>query len=486
MPKRRRLGLHERLAAWSASDGPTAGSDEIVGTHLELAFNYRLELGPRDEAALDVGRTASRHLAAAGRRALDSGFAGAAAGLLKRATALLDLHDPGRLAILADHSDACWERGDLVGAQSVSRELRDLAAAAGREDMRQRAQLQLIAVDFGLGAGPTELGERARATLAYFKQHGGDRELGIAWRVLGETHMLAGRFEEARFAHVQAIKHLERAGDLRGASLSRMDVAGIDLDGPATMAIAHKSAADLRDWSRDAGLAWAEASGIAYLARLAAMRGHHGEARQLLDEAIAIEQGLDRPLHLAADIPRWTARVEEAAGNLTATERALRSGYEQLNALGELSWANFMAIDLARILCLQRQYEEARGIVRLVSPTDGGPHTQMAWHLVEALLLARDGRHTDALALGGPAFEAVDATDVVHARASARETMAEVLSLCDRADEARTMLSQALALYEHKGATAFADRVRARLATHDVDAANPRMDSETTSGSSAV
>ena len=51
MPKRSRAELHERFAGWvEDACGRGAELDEIIGHHLEQAYGYRVELGPRGEA----------------------------------------------------------------------------------------------------------------------------------------------------------------------------------------------------------------------------------------------------------------------------------------------------------------------------------------------------------------------------------------------------------------------------------------------------
>ena len=369
IPKRKRIALHQRLAEWIASREEMAGSltDEIVGAHLEQAYGYRRELGPVDDRAVEVGRAAASHLAAAGRRALNAGVTGMATGLLDRAAGLLPSDDPLRLAVLADLSDAHWERAELERARATTNELLDRAAAAGLEDLRQRAVLQVIALDFASGVQLTELGPRAAGALAYFKKHGGERELGIAWRVFAETEMLAGRFEQGRIAHLHAVEQLEQAGDLRGASMSRMDIAGIDLDGPATMATALQTAASLRDWGRAAGLTWAEAS---------ASRISRGSPRCAVDTT----------RHGAC----WTRRRRSSGlwtGRFTSppTSRGGRRGSRRppgtcqwpkppcaagtSSSIGSerTQWARFMAAELARVLYLQGRYQEASEVNRLAA-----------------------------------------------------------------------------------------------------------------------
>src|SRR5262249_55695901 len=87
LPKAMRAELHERLAAWLEEHGPgLVERDEILGSHLEQAYRYSVELGAPDAAAR---LRASDRLTAAGRRAATRSDAAAAAQLLSRTAALL-------------------------------------------------------------------------------------------------------------------------------------------------------------------------------------------------------------------------------------------------------------------------------------------------------------------------------------------------------------------------------------------------------------
>ena len=72
LSKNVRADLHERFAAWlelMAADR-LREFEEIVGYHLEQAFQYRIALGPRDVLAVSLAARAAARLEAAGRRAL--------------------------------------------------------------------------------------------------------------------------------------------------------------------------------------------------------------------------------------------------------------------------------------------------------------------------------------------------------------------------------------------------------------------------------
>src|SRR6185503_16832964 len=91
--KRIRATLHERFVAWAERVNRERGRElefeEILGYHLEQAYQYRAELGVLDEKALSLAAQASAKLGSAGRRASGRGDATAAASLLNRAARVL-------------------------------------------------------------------------------------------------------------------------------------------------------------------------------------------------------------------------------------------------------------------------------------------------------------------------------------------------------------------------------------------------------------
>ena len=132
LPKNARADLHERFAAWlelTAADR-LREFEEIVGYHLEQAFQYRVALGPRDVRAASLAARACERLEAAGRRALVRSDLPAAIGLLERVSRLLPTDDPQRIALLAELSGALIESGRLAEAGRVLDEAERLAAAA--------------------------------------------------------------------------------------------------------------------------------------------------------------------------------------------------------------------------------------------------------------------------------------------------------------------------------------------------------------------
>ena len=103
IPKELRAELHGRLASWLEGRTDEIGSaDEIIGYHLEQAYQYRVELGRIDPAAEEQARRGGLLLARAGRRALDRFEPSTAVSLLERASRLLEVDDREHAALLPD------------------------------------------------------------------------------------------------------------------------------------------------------------------------------------------------------------------------------------------------------------------------------------------------------------------------------------------------------------------------------------------------
>ena len=126
LPKRRRADLHVAYADWLAGrDAPVSAADEIVGYHLEQAYEYRSQLGRvGDDRHRELAARASGHLSDAGRRALSAGDRGGASNLLERAVALRSKTDPDRAALLIDVGGVHREQGRFREAEAVLREAR--------------------------------------------------------------------------------------------------------------------------------------------------------------------------------------------------------------------------------------------------------------------------------------------------------------------------------------------------------------------------
>ena len=90
--------------------------------------------------------------------------------------------------------------------------------------------------------------------------------------------------------------------------------------------------------------------------------------------------------------------------------------------------------------------------------------TQSYWRAARAKVLASWGRGDEALALAGEAMRLIDATDGLLERGDVYAAVGETNRLLSRANEARDAFTEAIQLYEAKGAVPMVELTRARLA----------------------
>ena len=107
--------------------------------------------------------------------------------------------------------------------------------------------------------------------------------------------------------------------------------------------------------------------------------------------------------------------------------------------------------------------EAAAGRSRETATSDDY-NAQAFWRETQAKVLARRGDLTAAEELAREAVEIINRSDEINHQAQVRASFAEVLELAGRADDARSQLEQALALYEQKGNEVMTERARELLA----------------------
>jgi class 3 adenylate cyclase/tetratricopeptide (TPR) repeat protein len=465
LPKSARAELHERFAKWLEARGAElVERDELVGYHLERAYRFRSELQPLDTRGRELARRAGELLAAAARRASARGDLPAAIVLLERAAALAP-DGPNRTKVVLDLGRSLLETGDFGQAEKVLYEAGEAAAAHDDRALVARVVLERSHVRFLIERRPSiaeYLGE-TRGAIATLKEAGDDEGLARAWWVVGEMLWMRCEFAAAEDALTQSLAHAERAGAQSDLIRSRTYLALAAIDGPTPLEDALGRCREMLDHAAEDQVLEAN---IGYaVASAEAMRGRFAEARELAARSTATYEELGRPFTLAAWSP-WPGFVELLAGDLEASERIFRSGYETLSSLGEKLNLSSIAASLAEVLYLRGQDEEAEQLTRVseeaTSPEDVWAH--VAWRSTRAKTLARRGKQAEAERLVREAVELIAETDAVNLHAQTLLALAEVLTAADRADEAAERGREALRLYEAKGNVVMAERARARLA----------------------
>ena len=460
LPKERRAELHERLATWleGTAGDRLAELEEVIAHHLEAAHRYRLELGPEDETARAVAERALGHLVTAAIHARDRNDAPAAGNLFSRA---VDLAPPG------DHRRAVWMLDVAIGAEedldldrgerSWTR-MREEAEAAGAQDLASVADLRLLVLrasrdptfahaDLDMAiAGAGRVAQEAHDPLAR----------AMYWVTRSAASNWRGQMEDA-MAHAE--RAAAAAAEAQHPILKRqslVNVASALLVGPTP---SNEVMVRIEQFHRETGPV-----GPLLLGQPLAQLGRIEEARRELaaGRAAAEELGLATAVQASDSIE---GSVELTVGNLTAAERQLRTDMGRLEAAGETGAFSTVAGQLAWVLARLRQTDEAAEVAaraRLATAPDD-LLSQGLWRMAMALIAAVRGGTGEAERLAREAAEFLRRTDMLDFRGDAHRTIADVLDVAGRHDEATAERREALRLYEAKGVVPKIAELRTQL-----------------------
>jgi class 3 adenylate cyclase/tetratricopeptide (TPR) repeat protein len=453
LPKRRRADLHVAYADWllgRAERGSAA--EEIVGYHLEQAYEYRSQLGRAgDERHRDLAARASAHLTDAGRRALAAGDRGGAANLLERAAALRPRPDIERPGLLIDLGGVYREQGRFRESETALREARSLATDVGDGPLEARAQvarlLSRIQVDPDAVARLVRRqGDALERQLEAAGDHGGLAQL---WHVRALLWWIKCQSAEAERAWRRAADESLLAGDERMlADAVGWEASSMAL-GPTPVDEAVLRCQEIRAILR--GDPWAEALALQPLASLHAMRGEFSVANELLAESAATLAGFGPTVDAAVSHPE--SFVATLAGDYDRAERVLRDGRRVLEEMGERAVLASTEGYLAQVLLLTGRDRDAdrfaRRCAELATADDASP--QVMWRQVRARVFARRGHARRAVELGREAVRIAMTTDHLNIQADALVDLALVYQAAGAADEADAALATAIQVYRAKG-----------------------------------
>jgi predicted ATPase/class 3 adenylate cyclase len=487
MAKQARADMHERFAEWLEQGiGPGAGDlDELIGYHLEQAYRYRSEIGPSSAQLDDLRTRAAARLASAGRGAFGRVRTWAAmpstsrmdmpaaVNLLTRAASLMG-ETPERLELLPDLAEALVETGEFLAAEALLEEtIRGAKQHANPNDGVQ-AHAMLVGLLLELQRGSLEetgaaIAEAERAA-HIFEKIDDQRGLAKAWGVIGECHWEKCHFADAEEAYERSLEHARKAGDERQVSWGLYMLAAGAAWGPIPVPDGIRRCEEI---VAEAGTQRiVEARGLLALAALTAMEGRFDEARRMAVRGRAILGDVGFKI-LTAAYSQSSAYVEMLAGDPREAERELRNGYAELEKMGEKGYLSTVAAELAQALYEQRRFDEAERFTHVsqeLGPLDDFA-TQVEWRGTRAKVLARRGEFDAAVALAEEAVALAEDTDYLNLQGDICRDLAEVLSLAGRIGDAASRSREALEVYERKGNTVSAGRVRAMLEEVETDPA---------------
>ena len=440
--------------------------DEILGYHLEQAFQYRSELGPVGEDASELAARAGEHLGRAGRRAmLGGGDVAAAESLMSRAVARLPDDQPLRRELLIELGSARMRTGDFAGADEVLEEAVASASAAGDARVESRALIEReFYKTFARSEDATltipEVTARAIPILEEASDHVG---LARAWRLRSELEIRALHWGARSEALERALDHARQAGDLREEAFIVGGLAQSLYFGPTPV---EEAIERCEQFLGDAVKPELEAGISSTLAGLHAMRGDFEQARELWATADKLHESLHLSFRRAARsyIP---ASIETLAGDYNAAERELRLGYQTLEQMGEKSLRTTIAAFLAEALYKQERDDEAERLTEVSEELAAADDlvTQVMWRSVRAKILARRGEVEKGEELGREVVALADSTDFPELKASTSLDLAEVLDAAGETGEALELVERARELYKRKGNVVAAGLDRVKVST---------------------
>jgi class 3 adenylate cyclase/tetratricopeptide (TPR) repeat protein len=455
IPKSVRADLHERFADWIAETfRDRAGEyEELVGHHLEQAYQTLSQLGPVNERIKALGRRAAVPLASAGRRAFARGDMPAAANILSRVTSLLPEKDSERLELLPQLAFAFLETGAFERLQAVVAETSELATASGNLDLQAHALILRLWIQplTNPEGWVDEAHREAMHAIAAFQEVGDDRGLAKGWSLLGLVHLMKAQFGSAEEAWEKSAAHAHRAGDHRD-ELENMSWVPISIwAGPTGVEQGLLRCQEVLE--RVEGDKKAMSSALMAQAPFVAGLGRFDEARDLINRARSLLQEVALTVWMAGPLAQCAGWVELLAGKPAAAEQQLRLGYETLSRIGEMAWLSTVVALLAEAIYAQGRYDEAEDLAKVSEEASGTEdlYSQVVWRGVRAKVLAQRGGADDAERLARESVEIADATDFLHLRWYALMSYGEVLILAGRVQEARAVLETAVRLAELKG-----------------------------------
>jgi len=461
--KAARADLHEGYAAWFDERGDEA-RDELVGYHLEQAHRIHEELHPAArERRRTLATTASRRLGTAGRAALDRGDLPAGVNLLERATVLLTPDDAHHARTAADLGMALVQLGRLAEAAEL---LDDAAAAAAEQGdalalAHARTAVFFARVQLDSAGAAEDLGDAFGSLSATFSVTGDELGLSRLWRARALVQWLAGRSADAQESWRAGADHALAAGDEfgRGDALSWIVSALMFGPTPVPTAIA-RSEEILDQLQADRYLT---ALAMRPIANLHAMAGQFDVATDLLERSKAIVADLG--VRMLSAVAHFEATIALLAEDFATAEAVLRTGYEQLEAMGERALLATTAALLAKVVLAQGGDDEAWRILdageAAAAADDLSAH--MLSRGVRARLLARRGELPAALRLSEEAVALAAQTDWLMDQGDALMARAEVLEANGDRAGALATVRDALARYERKGSVRSATPARALI-----------------------
>jgi tetratricopeptide (TPR) repeat protein len=261
-------------------------------------------------------------------------------------------------------------------------------------------------------------------------------------------------------ASAKAAKHYRRAGWSASTCLDNLAAALYSGPKPVDEALAQCEEL-VREYADDRA---SEANVLLWMGGLEAMRGRFDAGRELVGRARTIFEELGGTVVLGA-CGAVEGSIELLSGRPDSAEKALRTSCEIYERLREPALLATRAAELADVLYVKGDYDEARNWVQLSQEHATGTDidAQSSWRTVAAKLSARAGEFGKAKQFAEDALGLAEETDALNHRAKILLDFSEVMALGGRCDESVEMARESLRLYELKGNVVSAGQAQAML-----------------------
>jgi len=421
--------------------------------------NFRVALEWSLTAGLDLG---PRLVAALGSFWFARGMLEEAGSWLQRAIPLATSDAAVRATLLLWQGRVMDATGRLDHARLVHSSGEHEAAAAGLAGLQARFRCELAEIAVQCGGSIREALVQCRQDAETLEAAGDSDGAAEAWLKVGSMCYYLGDSPADEQALNRALEHAVASGDAYLQLDIRMFLAITlrTLRLPVDVAIGR-----VEQLITDAaGEPWAEGEMLQQLACLLAYAGRFAEARAARARGRSMLTAIGAKQTLSV-VSIHGAMVELTAGDPVAAERELQAGYEALRAMGERRYRSMTTSLLAEAFYRQGRLDEAMRMAeetaQLAHAVDVEP--QARYRAVKAKILARRHRFAAADALCEEAVARATKTSKSALLAEMLLAKAEVSRLAGATDTASADLSEALQIYELRGATPLAERVRAML-----------------------
>ena len=464
-----RANLHERLADWlEASVGDRSGEyEEVIGYHLEQAFELCRALGTLDDSSSLLADRAATWLGSAARRAERRYDVDAAVALFCRARALLPTTDSRQVTLGLHLAYTTGRAGRTDAAITYLSDAMDCARHLD-SDVHE-ATARLVELDFDetvdparwLGSAANEI-DRLEPTLDAAEAHDA---LALLWQQRLFIAVREGRLADAEIAARTSLELAERAGDQWMLALRMTGNLGIlAIDGPMTVEDGLRLCGSLvpavtLDRVRSSLMQ-------ATIARLEAMDGNGDRALDRLENAAGVLADVARPRSWA-EFQDHAGQLHLVLGDPERAERSFRIAYDTAMELDDNGFLPAMAAQLGRSLVALDRLDEALALAEISALSSAGTDVvaEILWRAVQARVLAQRGG-VEAVAIASESVAIARQTEYLHLTADALVDLAVVEELVGRSDLAAQAASEALSLFEAKGDLVSARRT-ARLLGSD-------------------